>query len=797
MGDGRARVRHGRGSRIRSARRWVAVLGGLLLVALVALSAAAQVTLPRRQNQNPNAPITMRADEVEYDEDLALTIARGHVEISQNGEILLADTATYNQRTDTITASGNVSLSQPTGEILFANYLELRDAMKEGFAQDVRMLLADRSRLAANTARLTGGNRTAMQRAVYSPCDLCRRDPSAPPEWQFVAHQIDDDRELKLVEFRDATMEIYGWPVFYTPYISMPEPSVKRASGFLAPSFGESSTLGAHIAIPYFLVLGPDKDLTLVPRLTTKAGPLLGAEYRERFGDGEIDALGSVNYSNPGTYDSITPNTGDQVRGNINETSVFDLNDTWRTGLDVQRVSDQAYLLEFGYGNPLLNAEISHGYLQGFDARGSTDVDTYAFQPLLPGLGESTQPIVLPVINRNWQSEPDELGGRWNLNANLLDIVRKVGTQTKRVSLGSEWERTFRDGIGGQYEFSASLRGDGYWVNDLSPLSNPDLPSAFFPINGVPAAEPINPNFLTGRVFPQVALKWSYPLIHPGQTLTPLIEPIVGVYAAPNGGNSYKIPDEDSLSFDYDDSDLFRPDRLAGYDILDTGQRVDYGLKLGLYDSTGGSYRMLVGQSYRAETNPFLPVGSGAETRLSDVVGRVVLSPSSYLDLIYRFRLDSTDFSFREQQASISTGPTNLRVSANYILIPAETQSDLVTNPTTGQSVLYGKQEQLSFVVTARLTRYWSVQGIETLNLTNSSNIVNGVTTPEASSDSLYATLSAIYQDECMAFIGTLTQSGITNGPVTPGISVLFSVVFKDLGEVGGEVASIAGGGLP
>ena len=110
-------------------------------------------------------------------------------------------------------------------------------------------------------------------------------------------------------------------------------------------------------------------------------------------------------------------------------------------------------------------------------------------------------------------------------------------------------------------------------------------------------------------------------MVHRGDTLTPMIEPIAGVYAAPSGGNQRKIPDEDSLSFQYDDTDLFRPDRLAGYDILDTGQRVDYGLKLGLYDNTGGSYRALVGQSYRAQTNPFLPLGSGAEKRLSDVVG--------------------------------------------------------------------------------------------------------------------------------------------------------------------------------
>jgi hypothetical protein len=93
------------------------------------------------------------------------------------------------------------------------------------------------------------------------------------------------------------------------------------------------------------------------------------------------------------------------------------------------------------------------------------------------------------------------------------------------------------------------------------------------------------------------------------------------------------------------------------------------------------------------------------------------------------------------------------------------------------------------------LTRYWSLQGYETLNLTASSNIVNGVTTPESSNSSVYATLSAIYQDECMAFVGSITQSGITNGAVTPGYAVLFSVVFKNIGEFGGNVATIGGGG--
>jgi hypothetical protein len=88
------------------------------------------------------------------------------------------------------------------------------------------------------------------------------------------------------------------------------------------------------------------------------------------------------------------------------------------------------------------------------------------------------------------------------------------------------------------------------------------------------------------------------------------------------------------------------------------------------------------------------------------------------------------------------------------------------------------------------------MQASETISLTNSTVLVNNVASPMASSASLYGSLSAIYQDECMAFIGALTQSGIRSGDVVPGYSVLFSVVFKNLGEVGGSVATFSGSAL-
>src|SRR5271170_6072574 len=195
-------------------RATLALVGAILALLLAAPPGLAQFSISSQKKEDKNAPIVFQADEVEYDDQLALTVAKGNVEISQGGEVLLADTVTYNQRTDTITASGHVSILEPTGEVTFADFMELRDSMNNVFAQNVRRLLADRSRLAANAARRINGNHFELRRGVYSPCDLCKNDPSAPPAWQLKAREITDDKDLQRLEFRDATMEIDGVPVF-------------------------------------------------------------------------------------------------------------------------------------------------------------------------------------------------------------------------------------------------------------------------------------------------------------------------------------------------------------------------------------------------------------------------------------------------------------------------------------------------------------------------------------------------------------------------------------------------------
>src|SRR5665213_1074893 len=334
-------------------RRLIVGFLAFLLGALPPLAHAAQLR-SQRDLVSARLPYLFAADQVEFDQELGLVVAKGHVEISQGDQILLADTVTYHQKTDTATASGHVSLMQPTGDVMFADFAELHHNFKDGFVRDVRMLMSDRSRLAGNTARRVDGTRLEIRRAVYSPCDLCESDPTRAPVWQIRADRIVDDKELKTIEYYDAQMDIDGVPVMWVPYFTTPDPSVKRASGFLPATIGYSQNLGAHTEIPYYWAISPDKDMTIAPLFTSDAGEVLIDQYRQRFANGMIDLTGSIGF---GTADVENTPSGtiiasNAIRGHIFGTGEYDISDDWRATFGIQRASDITYLLRYSFPSP-------------------------------------------------------------------------------------------------------------------------------------------------------------------------------------------------------------------------------------------------------------------------------------------------------------------------------------------------------------------------------------------------------------------------------------------------------------
>lgn len=720
---------------------------GLLIIAL---SLAATLLLPGRgdaQTTGPapvgpagakEQPVLLRADTMSYDQELGTVTARGHVEVSRDGRVLLANTLSYNQRDDVVTATGNVSLMEPDGNVFFADYVELTGDFKNGIVKDIRIILSDGSRIAANGARRSGGIINEMTKGVYSPCNLCAKDPSRPPLWQIKAVKVTQDSLQHVVTYEDAWLEVEGIPVAYTPYFSHPDPTVRKKTGFLAPSIGSSSDLGFITRIPYFININPSQDVTLTPIITTKEGPVLFGEYRQHFMNGKLKADAS-----------ITQDSENDIRGHIATQGRFDLDQTWRWGFDVNRSTDDTYTRRYNF-DPTENLAsfqssqtlVSNVYAEGFRRRNYFSAKAYAFQGLRESDDPGSTPVVLPMLDYHQVGEPSKFGGHTRIDANLTALTRSDGQDTRRLSVDAGYDIPYVGPMGDIYTLSTSLRGDLYEVNGLERTGHDGTYNGF-----------------SNRVVPQIALHWRYPFARSQGRILQIFEPITSLVVSPYGGNSNTIPNEDSQDVEFDDTNVFSANRFPGLDRVEGGPRVNYGFRWGAFGSKGGHTSVLVGQSYRLKKDDTFPAGSGLEDHLSDIVARASISPGDYLDLSYRTRLDKENFSPRRNEVSLSAGPDALRSSTSYVFFDRQQGNEFATS-----------REEFRQSVTTQIDRFWRA----------GTSVVYDVEEKEARSYDL----NLIYEDECLIFNTRFARTFYSDRDISPSDTILFTVTFKTLGEV-------------
>ena len=165
-------------------------------------------------NLDQEIPVVFKADQLRNEQKLGIVVATGNVEFSQGERTLMADVVTYNRRADTVAAKGNVSILEPTGEVIFADRVKVTGDLRDGIMENMRVRLADGARIAAAGGRKIGGEKTEFLKAVYSPCELCEDDPSRAPIWQVKAFNVTHDQTSRDVIYKDAFMEVSGLPVF-------------------------------------------------------------------------------------------------------------------------------------------------------------------------------------------------------------------------------------------------------------------------------------------------------------------------------------------------------------------------------------------------------------------------------------------------------------------------------------------------------------------------------------------------------------------------------------------------------
>jgi LPS-assembly protein len=640
---------------------------------------------PKKPAPPSNAPMLVQATEIRYDYTNNTVAAVGNVQIYYGGATIEADEVIYDQKTKRLRAQGNVRLTEPDGKITYGQTIDLSDDFRDGFVDSLRLETPDDTRFAAARADRAKGTYTVLQNGVYTACEPCRDDPKKPPLWQVQAARIIHDEGEKMLYFEDARIEFFGVPLAYVPFMSAPDPTVKRKSGFLFPTLTEGSQFGYAIEPKYFWALAPNYDLTLGTMITTKQGPLFEGEWRHRLLDGaySIRAAG-IFQADPGYFasrDGPDSPTAQTFRGSIQTAGQFAINDKWVWGWTGLLVTDTQFLYDYQlrqfssafdpFQTGVASQGVSQLYLSGAGERSYFDVRSIYYYGFSQQDVQSQIPIIHPVLDYSNVLAQPILGGEFSYKFNATSLNRQQAefdaiTQNAQASgvcnSGADTAvpgSCLLRGIPGEY---TRFSGQADWRRTVV-TDNGQMITPFFEMRADVAEleinnEPSVANFIaTGqselaRAMPAAGVEYRYPFVDVEPWGTQTIQPIAQLILRPNETDIGKFPNEDAQSLVFDTSNLFSIDKFSGWDRVEGGSRVNAGVQYTAQVNRAGSLNVLFGQSYALfGQNSFQEpditntgLESGLDKTISDYVGSVSYQPNQIYSFTARGRFDQATF---------------------------------------------------------------------------------------------------------------------------------------------------------
>ena len=433
------------------------------------------------------------------------------------------------------------------------------------------------TRFSAPRAERAEGETTTFERGTYTACEPCKDNPERPPLWQVKAARIIHDNSERTIYYEDATLEFAGVPIAYLPYFWSPDPTVKRKTGFLAPRYVLSNTLGTGVATPFFWALAPNYDLTLTPTFLSRQGFLGEAEWRHRLENGQYSIRGAGIFQQDKNAFLPSPFGARErdFRGSLETTGLFFLNERWKWGWDISLVTDKWFLQNYRIRSEALSAYLPEG--ADVDAlppgQGRPVVLRHA-RLLLPGpvdlrLAEAAAGRPSGARLQQAHHGPDGFGGEFAIDVNVTSLTREAaqyqqiprqttslfglyetcavfqrdaclvrgmsGRHRTAPRSNLSWRREFVDDIGQVWTPFTYLRADGFFVRpghrrlSRTPFcATSSRATTTRPFRGMPA----------------IGIDYRFPFVASlGSSGTQILEPIAQVIARPNETRIGQLPE--------------------------------------------------------------------------------------------------------------------------------------------------------------------------------------------------------------------------------------------------------------
>lgn len=710
----------------------------LALITSVPVATQAQVKFDPQVKVEKDKPVDFEADEILYDRNNNLVIATGNVIIKQNGTIISTEKFIFDRTKGTITIPTTTKITTPDGTTTYATDSVLTPSLKKSIANSIEMHLYEGSFMSAQRIKQKNdGNITYLKRAMYTPCTFCKGES---PLWELTARNIKHNKPEKEMSFTHSLLKVKDIPVFYFPYLNIPDFTVKRKTGFLAPSFGHSNEMKQGVNLPFFINIADNQNLTLSPTISTSHDPLTFIDYDGIFTHGyfKLQASGTKDNDNKG-------------QGHIKTSMQFDLTDKWRVSGQYYRTSSDTYFRRYS----LPNVNTSDQYLESnitaerFGERNYFHFKGLSFQNQHGSVDQKSIPIFIPTANYTYTTLPFTDNGLYAFSKlNAVAYNNRQRFKSNRASITQGLHLPHISSSGFVIDTKASVRVDGYNV-DTGKYSFANIAP--------------DKTYSTGRFYPVFSTKISYPFVNVGETYTQIVSPIMMLVSSPVSGNKDKIPNIDSLDIDFDDTNLFSENRFIGYDRVETGTRANYGVEYSIYGSKNISSSFLFGQSYHFSGDEIMDEALGFKSRYSDYVGRLQTNFDIF-SLAYRFRLKKDTFEPVKNEITFSVGKAPLRFGFDYVKLKETT--DL------SEYSYYKNREEILFFGSSQLSKNWSLSGYYRYNLEKRSNQRGPVESG----------LIAQYENDCTIISFELDKSFTYDREYEGDTSFMVKFILKTLG---------------
>lgn len=692
----------------------------------------------------PGTPMQVNAGQLVYDERTSRVSARGNVQIYYDGRTIEADVVTYDQRSGRVRATGNVRITEPSGNIAHGQDMEFDQQFTNGFIQSLNIETPDRRFIGAAQVTREGGDVTTFERAAYTACASCRADLSKPPTWVIKAKRIIHRESERTIYFEDARFEMFGIPIAYMPRFWSPDPTVRKGSGVLVPGIAGSNRTGVGVEIPYFWNIQPNYDLLIAPRYYSRQGFMPLVEWRHGFESGfySIRAAG-IRQNDPGvfSYSDGTREVGNrEFRGILHTTGMFRINERWSVGWDLNLMSDTAFLRDYSLSLPGQTEANSRLFLRGQGPRSWFDLSATRYVGITAtDTNNKILPTSHPVLDYFRVLDRSVAGGEFSWRTSVVslsreqaDVATRNSTLTEvvggtalplfcyatlpqgpqptyvnrvdprnclvngidgnysRASVEVAWRRRVIDAMGQIWEPFVSVRGDVTYhlLKDSSPLVGSFSRLA-------------QDDRIYTRFMPTVGITYRYPWIAATEYGTTTVEPIVQFIARPNETQIGNIPNEDAQSLVFDDTNLFQVNKFSGWDRIEGGGRMNYGLNVTHRFTNGTWVNVMFGQSLHLfGINSFAAgalfdmastgANSGLNKQRSDYVARFQYQMDRNFRVSAFGRFDERTFALQRGSVDATGRFGNFALTGTYgFLAPQPDLGYQVTRSAIGAAVSY------------------------------------------------------------------------------------------------------------